>query len=68
MNKVIDKGYRSSRFVSTIVKHPVYNVNVIVNYLKIPKKHRGTRRAQCLRPGTRLSCSVGLNHSQENKR
>jgi len=24
MNKVIDKGFRSCRFVSTIVKHPVY--------------------------------------------
>jgi len=24
MNKVIDKGFRSRRFVSTIVKHPVY--------------------------------------------
>ena len=24
MNKVIDKGFRSSRFVSTIVKHPVH--------------------------------------------
>jgi len=23
MNKVIDKGFRSCRFVSTIVKHPV---------------------------------------------
>jgi len=26
MNKVIDKGFRSCRFVSTIVKHPVFNV------------------------------------------
>jgi len=25
MNKVIDKGFRSCRFVSTIVKHPVYS-------------------------------------------
>jgi len=25
MNKVIDKGFRSCRFVSTIVKHPVYD-------------------------------------------
>jgi len=24
MNKVIDKGFRSCRFVSTIVKHHVY--------------------------------------------
>jgi len=24
MNKVIDKGFRSCRFVSTIVKHPVF--------------------------------------------
>jgi len=24
MNKVIDKGFRSCLFVSTIVKHPVY--------------------------------------------
>jgi len=24
MNKVIDKGFRSCRFVSTIVKHPVH--------------------------------------------
>jgi len=28
MNKVIDKGFRSCRFVSTIVKHPVYTVSV----------------------------------------
>jgi len=27
MNKVIDKGFRSCRFVSTIVKHPV-NVQI----------------------------------------
>jgi len=26
MNKVIDKGFRSCRFVSTIVKRPVYAV------------------------------------------
>jgi len=26
MNKVIDKGFRSCRFVSTIVKHPVYKL------------------------------------------
>jgi len=25
MNKVIDKGFRSCRFVSTIVKHPVFD-------------------------------------------
>jgi len=25
MNKVIDKGFRSCRFVSTIVKHPVFS-------------------------------------------
>jgi len=24
LNKVIDKGFRSCRFVSTIVKHPVH--------------------------------------------
>jgi len=32
MNKVIDKGFRSCRFVSTIVKHPVYceKNNVVV--------------------------------------
>jgi len=24
MNKVIDKGFRSCRFVSTIVKHPIH--------------------------------------------
>ena len=28
MNKVIDKGFRSCRFVSTIVKHPVSGVSV----------------------------------------
>jgi len=28
MNKVIDKGFRSYRFVSTIVKHPVYTTHV----------------------------------------
>jgi len=26
MNKVIDKGFRSCRFVSTIVKHPVFYI------------------------------------------
>jgi len=26
MNKVIDKGFRSCRFVSTIVKNPVYQL------------------------------------------
>jgi len=26
MNKVIDKGFRSCRFVSTIVKHPVHHL------------------------------------------
>jgi len=26
MNKVIGKGFRSCRFVSTIVKHPVYGL------------------------------------------
>jgi len=26
MNRVIDKGLRSCRFVSTIVKHPVYTI------------------------------------------
>jgi len=26
MNKVIDKGFRSCRFVSTIVKHPVVKI------------------------------------------
>ena len=26
MNKVIDKGFRSCRFVSTIVKHPVHSI------------------------------------------
>ena len=30
MNKVIDKGFRSCRFVSTIVKHPVYRCSVFV--------------------------------------
>jgi len=30
MNKVIDKGFRSCRFVSTIVKHPVYLHSVAV--------------------------------------
>jgi len=28
MNKLIDKGFRSCRFVSTIVKHPVYVICV----------------------------------------
>jgi len=30
MNKVIDKGFRSCRFVSTIVKHPVLVYSAIV--------------------------------------
>jgi len=29
MNKVIDKGFRSCRFVSTIVKHPISLSNTI---------------------------------------
>jgi len=29
MNKVIDKGFRSGRFVSTIVKHPVVNYRAL---------------------------------------
>jgi len=32
MNKVIDKGFRSCRFVSTIVKHPVYCCELTNNY------------------------------------
>jgi len=31
MNKVIDKGFRSCRFVSTIVKHPVCYLYVFEN-------------------------------------
>jgi len=30
MNKVIDKGFRSCRFVSTIVKHPVHQACIYV--------------------------------------
>jgi len=32
MNKVIDKGFRSCRFVSTIVKHPVHEIGQTVGY------------------------------------
>ena len=48
MNKVIDKGFRSCRFVSTIVKHPVldlicskrflfslYLLNAVLKHLKL---------------------------------
>jgi len=35
MNKVIDKGFRSCRFVSTIVKHPVYTQGLIYIYIYI---------------------------------
>jgi len=35
MNKVIDKGFRSWRFVSTIVKHPV---QVNISYCIAQKK------------------------------
>jgi len=31
MNKVIDKGFRSCRFVSTIVKHPVHEASEVLN-------------------------------------
>ena len=31
MNKVIDKGFRSCRFVSTIVKHPVH-FRIVIGY------------------------------------
>jgi len=33
MNKVIDKGFRSCRFVSTIVKHPVQENRLTCNVL-----------------------------------
>jgi len=39
MNKVIDKGFRSCRFVSTIVKHPVCLQNVVSDYLEIFAKN-----------------------------
>jgi len=29
MNEVIDKGFRSCRFVSIIVKHPVFGLSVL---------------------------------------
>jgi len=32
MNKVIDKGFRICRFVSTIVKHPVHWQNMFLSY------------------------------------
>jgi len=40
MNKVIDKGFRSCRFVSTIVKHPAHiatkkSTQDFVNYVEI---------------------------------
>jgi len=31
MNKVIDKGFWSCRFVSTIVKHPVVSNEILKN-------------------------------------
>jgi len=31
MNKVINKGFRSCRFVSTILKHPVYMATADLN-------------------------------------
>jgi len=39
MNQVIDKGFRSCRFVSTIVKHPV-------NALCYGNNHKKTLRWQ----------------------
>ena len=35
MNKVIDKGFRSCRFVSTIVKHPVLSKSDIKTVLEM---------------------------------
>jgi len=35
MNKVIDKGFRSCRFVSTIVKHPVSVKQMFRTWMKI---------------------------------
>jgi len=32
MNKVIDKGFRSCRFVSTIMKHPVDILHIHIHY------------------------------------
>jgi len=32
MNKVIDKGFRSCRFVSTFVKHPICNRKLVGKY------------------------------------
>jgi len=34
MIKVIDKGFRSCRFVSTIVKHPVQSMNTTSLFVK----------------------------------
>jgi len=35
MNRVIDKGFRSCRFVSTIVKHPIHTIFSIGTDLKL---------------------------------
>jgi len=38
MNKVIDIGFRSCRFVSTIVKHPVFSNKLMIMENKLKKQ------------------------------
>jgi len=53
MNKVIDKGFRSCRFVSTIVKHPVYLFAGKFSYIVLNKAvyekvvEMNSKRRQC---------------------
>jgi len=46
MNKVIDKGFRSCRFVSTIVKHPVHYMNKMIEVKCICQENL-IERMQC---------------------
>jgi len=48
MNKVIDKGFRSCRFVSTIVKHPVSYKKIKNQTTCICKRQWDTFNLNCI--------------------
>jgi len=47
MNKVIDKGCRSCRFVSTIVKHPVYLYDIKFGMLQVSENELSLGKWSC---------------------
>jgi len=61
MNKVINKGFRSCRFVSTFVKHPVYRIKfsmleVRENEIALRKFSGGTAQLCTLEGTLPLTC------------